>query len=388
MTADWVPETGKSVEHRAAVYADLRQRCPIPRADDGWGGSEFWALMRYDDIAAAVAQPEAFANAASVRLGIRRVPLESDPPEHGQIRRLLMPLFAPRAMAEREPMTRAIAVECLEALLGEGGGDAVKLVTRPFPTQVLLTWLGQPREDWARVKAWADASRPQRVRDAAHGQAIKTAEAALWDYAWAMVRDRQALPRDPASDPVTAMLNGQVDGAPIGEEMAVGMVRLAVAAGHDSTTQAVGICIRYLATHPDAQAMLRADPSRLRMAIEEILRVETPIVAMPRTVKQPVDLAGHHFEPGQRVMLYWASANRDPAAFEAPDECQLDRFPNRHMVFGSGIHLCAGAPLARLELRVVLEELLARTTAFGMAGEPTIQDMHQYGFTSLPVWVK
>jgi cytochrome P450 len=357
-------------------------------AKDGWSLPEFWSLFRYEDIARVVDEPATFANASVARLGIRRVPLESDPPEHPQVRRLLMPLFAPKAMARVEPASREIAGECLDALMGNGGGDAVALVSRPMPTQVLLTWLGQPRSDWAEIKAWADASRPQRVRDEAHRAEIEAAEKALWDYSWAVLRDRQASPRPVEQDPVSAMLAGEIDGARLPEELAVGMVRLVLAAGHDSTSQAIGICIQFLAAHPEEQQRVRSEPGLLRTAIDEILRLESPVVAMPRTVTKPVELHGRTLEPGDRVMLNWASANRDEEAFEGADECRLDRFPNRHLAFGAGIHRCAGAPLARQELRVVLEELLSRTRAFGLAGEPTVQNMHQYGFTSIPLWVE
>lgn len=386
-TSDWDPNRARTVDDRAAEYARLRAECPVPFGRDAWASPQFWSVMRYEDIAGVVADTETYSNAAA-RLGIRRVPLESDPPEHPQIRRLLMPLFAPKAMGAREGVTRDIAVALIDDLVASRGGDAVQRLSRPFPTQVLMTWLGQPREDWTMIKAWADASRPQQVRDATHRQEIESAEAALWDYSWALIRDRQSNPRDVGADPVSAMLAGEVDSKPLPEQMAVGMVRLVLAAGHDSTSQAVGICTAFLAAHPEHQARLRSDPKLLRTAIDEILRLESPVVAMPRTVAREVELHGRRLKPGDRVLLNWASANRDPSAFEAPDECQLDRFPNRHMVFGSGVHQCAGAPLARQELRVVLEELLARTAAFGLSGEPELQDMQQYGFSRLPIWIE
>jgi cytochrome P450 len=341
--------------------------------------------MRHDHIVAAARNTRAFSNSALARLEIRRAPLESDPPEHGQIRRLLSPLFTPRALAAREALTRAIADEYVAAFVADGGGDAIAGIARPVPTQVLLGWLGAPPKDWMPIKAWADASRPQQVPDDATRDRIATAERALWDYSWALIRDRQASPRDTATDPVSAMLSGTLDGAPMPEEMAVGMVRLALAAGHDSTSQAVGIMLHFLAVRGDVQAMLRADRSLIAPAIEETLRLNSPVVAMPRTLVADVELGGRTLRKGERVLLNYASANRDPAAFDKADEWQLGRSTNRNMVFGHGIHSCVGAPLARQEITAVVSAMFDQCTHFRLAGEPGLQPMQQFGYATLPL---
>jgi cytochrome P450 len=384
---DWEPNRAKTVEDRASEYARMRNECPVALGLDGWGAERFWSVMRYQDVVRVVRDPKSFRNGASARLGIRRAPLESDPPEHGQIRRLIMPLFLPRAMEARESVTRMIAAEYVETFVGRGGGDAVADIARPYPTQVLLSWLGQPRQDWENIKTWADASRPQKIPDEKQRKHIEAAEQSLWDYSWALIRDRQAHPRDVDSDPVSAMLAGQLDGAPMPEEHAVGMVRLVLAAGHDSTSQAVGIVLHFLATHPEIQAQLRGDRSLIKPGIEEILRLESPVIAMPRSVAEDMELAGRHLCKGDRLFLNWASANRDPEVFEAPDEFRLERTSKPHMVFGSGIHSCAGAPLARQELNILVNEMFDRTAQFELSGPTTLQAMHQYGFETLPIAV-
>lgn len=387
ITPDWDPNLNASVDDRTAQYARLRAQCPVALGNDAWGSARFWGLMRYSDIISAVRDTKAFVNGAQARLGIRRAPLESDPPEHSQIRRLLNPLFSPKAMAAREPFSRTVAAEYLDAFVASGGGDAIAAIARPIPTQVLLGWLGQPREDWVQIKAWADASRPQQIRDDETRERIEIAEKALWDYSWALIRDRQSASRDPASDPVSAILGGTLDGAPMPEEHAVGMVRLVLAAGHDSTSQAIGITLHFLATRLDVQEQLRADRTLVLPACEEILRLNSPVVAMPRTVAHPVELGGRQLCPGDKAMLYWASANRDPEIFEDADTWRLGRAGKPHMVFGSGIHSCAGAPLAKQELVVVVNGLLDRCRAFALAGETTQQPMQQYGFATLPLAV-
>ena len=385
--ADWDPNLYKTLEERAAEYARLRSECPVAFGLDAWAAPEFWSVMQYRDIVTCARDTKTFSNGSSARLGIRRMPLESDPPEHGQIRRLLNPFFLPKAIEKRTEVIRGAVHEHLAPFIAAGGGDAVQAIARPVPTKVVMAFLGQPLEDWSMIKEWADASRPQQVLDEATRIRIDTAEKALWDYSWALVRDRQAHARPAEDDPVTAILNGTVDGAPMPEEHAVGMVRLVLAAGHDSTSQAFGIVTHFLATHPDVWARLSADRSLIRAGIEETLRLNSPVVAMPRTCTADTEVGGRMIHAGDRVLLNWASANRDPAVFEDADSWRLDRARNPHMVFGTGVHTCAGAPLARQELEIYLNALFDSCAGLRLAGEPVIQPMQQYGFSGLPVAV-
>lgn len=386
-TPDWDPNQFKTVADRAAEYARLREQCPVALGLDAWAAPSFWSVMRYRDVATCARDSRTFANGASARLGIRRMPLESDPPEHGQIRRLLNSFFMPRALERRAAVIAAAVQEHLDPFIAAGGGDAISAIARPIPTKVVMAFLGQPLEDWSKIKAWADASRPQQVTDEATRLRIEEAEQALWDYSWALVRNRQASPRPSDTDPVTAILNGTIDGQPMPEEHAVGMVRLVLAAGHDSTSQAIGIVTHFLATRPDIWAMLSADRALIRPAIEETLRLNSPVVAMPRTVTRDIELGDRHIRAGERVLLNWASANRDPDVFEDADTWRLDRPRNPHMVFGHGIHTCAGAPLARQEIELYLNRLFDLCGGLELADEPTIQQMQQYGFAALPVQV-
>ena len=157
-----------------------------------------------------------------------------------------------------------------------------------------------------------------------------------------------------------------------------------ISAGHNSTTSALGNALLYLAQNPIAQERLRGDPALIPAAVEEILRWETPVQEMPRWAVREIEIGGRTIGAGERLALFWASANRDEAAFPNADECVLDRKPNRHVAFGQGIHTCLGAPMARMELRVALEEILARTRAFAPAGEPMRARFHRMGVTALP----
>jgi cytochrome P450 len=252
---------------------------------------------------------------------------------------------------------------------------------------VLLTFLNQPAEDWSRIKAWCEDAFLQSATEPELQMRFETADRGLWDYSFAAVADRKQHRRDVAIDPIAGLVAARPDGQALSEDLIAGVVRLLIAAGHDSTTSAVGIALQFLATHPEHQRRLRADPSLIPGAIEEILRLQTPVLAMPRIVARDATVKGRAMKRGDRVMLYWASGNRDPEAFEQPDQPELDRKPNQHLAFGYGIHKCIGAPLARLELRVTLEEWLRRTRAFELAGDVTMEPWHRFGPRRLPIWI-
>jgi cytochrome P450 len=386
---DLVTTFSKSViEDPAVLHTRLRRECPVAlQQSDGGPLQNGWLVTRYDDIVAVARDTETFTQ--PVRWpGQRRPPLESNPPEHRQFRALLQPFFLPGALAQFEPISRQIAVSLIDALLEADGGDFAHGLARALPPQVLLARLGQPLDDWARIKECSEASYLQGSNDPADIGIYEAANAYLWEYSHAAVADRRRNPRDPKSDLISAMLAGAIDGAPVEEALVAGMIRLLLAAGHDSTTSALGICLRFLAEHADAQQQLRARPEDIPDAVEEILRLQAPVVQMPRAVARDVELGGKSLRQGDRVLLVFASGNRDETKFENPEQCRLDRTPNRHLSFGTGIHVCVGNGLARQEIKVALEELLARTETFGLSGEPTREFWHPYGATRLVLWAK
>lgn len=372
-------------EDAAAKHADMRARCPVAHVRSG--AAHFWALTRHEDVTAAARNTATFANGKRQRFAGRRPPLESDPPEHTIWRKLLNPFFTPRHIENFEPVSRAIAIELIAPLVATGGGDAAHGLARPMPPQVLLSFLGQPKEDWRAIKEHCETAYLDRSDDPADRAKFAASNDALWGYSRHAVEARLAAQSDPARDLLAALIAGTCD-MEGGTELVVGAMRLLLAAGHDSTTSALSICLHHLARSPEDQARLRAQPQRLRVAIEEMLRFETPVIAMPRTLAQDVELKGKALQTGDRAMLYFAAANRDPAAFADADRCLIDRSPNPHLAFGMGIHACIGAPLARQEIRVALEELLARTKSFALAGSVAREFWHPYGLRSLPLHIE
>lgn len=366
---DWDPEGPEAWDDPVGVYRHLQQNAPLAYSHSGRRQRSQWALTRYQDVVQAARDTETFKNGGSPRFAIPRLPLESDPPQHTAFRRLMLPFFGPARMQQLEVQSRRIVAEQLQPLLAAGGGDAAHDFARPVPPRVLLTFLNQPEQDWETIKTWCEDAFLQGAEDAERLARFQAANDGLWEYSRQVVESRQAAPRDPADDLVSALLAAEVDGQPMDPDLVVGVVRLLIAAGHDSTTSAMGICLHSLARTPEAQARLRAEPALIPSAIEEILRLETPVLQMPRRVARDVTVHGREMKSGDLVMLYWAAANRDENAFPDPDQAVLDRKPNQHVAFGYGIHKCIGAPLARLELRVALEAWLSRTTEFHLAGD-------------------
>lgn len=359
----FAPET---VADPPASWAELREQCPIARSERQGG---FWVFSRYDDAVAIARDAQRYSG--DPQFGTPRPPLEVDRPLHTRFRRILQPYFTKQRVGEFEPRVRGYVVEMLQPVLDAGRGDLAEALTYPLPARVLCAWLGLPDSEWAYLKRVAD-----ELFDAEEGRGDDPAVRArcneeLYEYSRRMVGER-------AGD----LINGleQVD-----EEDVVQVVRLLIVAGHNSTTGALGNCILRVATHPGVQQRLRDEPALIPSAVEELLRLEPSVQAMPRWANEDTEVLGRQVKAGDKIMLLWAAAIRDPEHFEQPDACVLDREPNDHLTFGRAIHRCIGMDLARLELRVALEELLARTSSIELSDTPIRTTFIRHGVAYLPV---
>jgi len=264
----------------------------------------------------------------------------------------------------------------------------VEEFTYYFPVRVLCEFLGIPQEDALHIKNHGE--RYAHALETGDYETVGAESKALYDYARRLVATRKAVPLDPKTDTTSALLAARMDGQPIEDEVIVGCVRQLLVAGHLTLTLSLASAILHLALHPNLQAWLRQEPERIPDAIEEILRLYPPTQAFARTATHQVEIEGRTIKAGDVVALVWIAANRDPDIFPHPDEFDLDRERNQHLAFGHGIHKCLGAPLARMELRVALEELLARTRHFefddSVADRPVIENAWpEYGPRSLPI---
>ncbi len=369
-----------------AVYADLRAKCPVAHSD-AWGG--FWALMGYEDVRRAAGDATTFITSVQnvvpkVAFTGRRPPLHLDPPEHTPYRAALNPLFNAARMAAIEAPTRRIVIDLLEPLLAKGEGDICGDFSSHLPIQVFAQWMNIADD---QAKLLSEVGRAYNIAVQANiDDVVKTASLQLYDMAKAVVEERKARPMDPAVDATSALLAARYQGEPLPEAMIIGTIRQVLVVGIIAPTVMIGSIAVHLSRDQALQAKLRAEPALIPAAVEEFLRLYTPYRGFARTAVTDVEIGGRAIPAGEPIALVYASANRDEAKFENADRFVLDR-PNigEHLAFGRGAHNCPGAPLARLQLRIALEELLARTSGFDLNGEIRPTRFPEIGVLSAPL---
>jgi cytochrome P450 len=356
------------------IWDDLRQRCPVAHSDR-YGGA--WLPVTHDLVSEVAYDTEHFTS-RSVVVSERRPgpddlpapigvspPISSDPPYHGPIRRMLLPAFAPKPIAALEPFTRELCRELLKATEGQPGFDAAVEYARHIPVRVIVRLLGFPQEDADMFRSiirlvLEEVDLPPDERR----ERFTEVDA----YMDAQIEDHIARPR---YDLTSFLIDAQVGGRKLPVEQIRGTMVLLMVAGIDTTWSAIGASLWHLAQHPGDRHRLAAEPELMGTAVEELLRAYAP-VTMARLVATDFDFHGHPFKEGDWLLLPFPAANRDPAAFENPGLVQLDRARNRHAAFGLGRHRCLGSNLARMELRVALEEWLARYPDFELSDPAAI----------------
>lgn len=327
--------------------------CPITH--DPAGG---WSARGHPEVMQIVTDHETFSNRVSQRLS---VPNGMDPAEHTRYRHLIERFFMPERMAAFEPRCRAIAARLAGAVTEDSPVDLMARFASPFAAEVQCAFLGWPLElgDWLQDwMAHNQVATRQQERERLAELAQELA-AAIDTQLAARRRDDVAADADITAE----LLHAHVYGEPLKTEEIVSILRNWTAGEVGTISAAVGIIARFLAEHPALQEQLRTEPRLLPEAIDEILRLDGPLPSNRRRATCPVDLAGVHIEPGDRLSIIWPAANRDPRVFDEPDQFHWDRNPDDNLLYGAGIHVCPGAPLARLELRIALEELLRATSA-------------------------
>jgi cytochrome P450 len=355
-----------------SIWDTLRTTCPIPHTNRR---KSSWMPLRYEDVTAIAHDVEHFSSlkvavipgdededppdfeGPNLEYGLP--PISADPPLHTWTRRLLLPWFSHARVDSYVPLTRDLCQKLLDGFATKGMADAAADYAQQIPVRVIASILGVPTElsdtftGWVRdVLEFADdADRRQRGAEG------------LLNFFLAHLEERRHHPGD---DLLSELLATEVDGQPVDDGIILGMAALVLIAGVDTTWSAIGSSIWHLATHPADRARLVAEPELMPIALEELLRAYAP-VTMAREVTTDIEYAGCPMKAGDKVLMNFPAANRDPEAFEQPDVVQLDRAHNRHVAFGSGIHRCAGSNLARMELRVALEEWLARIPEFSLA---------------------
>jgi cytochrome P450 len=325
---------------------------------------------RYDDIVAVAQEHDIFTSRniivvppPSAQLegpyaGVAAPPITSDPPEHHWHRRTILPTFAPQAVAKYEDSTRTLCHELIDGFIDAGQADAAAGYAQQIPVRVIATMLGVPLEMADEFTSWVRGVLEIGLMDP---KVRVENRMKILGYFRAQLDDRKANPRE--DDLITDLLNTRVDGELVSEDYVMGVCNLMLVAGIDTTWSAIGSSLWHLAQYPEHQTQLREHPEIWPMAIEELLRAYSP-VTMARIVDRDTEFQGCPMHAGDRVLMSFPSANRDPRQFDNPDEVILDREHNRHVAFGAGIHRCAGSNLARLELRVALQTWMERIPEF------------------------
>jgi cytochrome P450 len=383
-SVDFDPLAAETLTSPHALYKDMRQRCPVAHSDR-WNG--FWTLTKYEDITTVLGDSKTFITSVQnvvpkVAYTGRRPPLHLDPPEHTPYRNALNPLFKPALMAEWEPRVRTYARELLAPIVARGHGDICEEFSYRLPIFVLAEFFNVPVDEANLIREVG--AKFNRALQNADDETVKQQSLLLYDFARTIVARRKEKPMDIARDPTSALLAVRVAGEPLPEEMIVGTIRQLLVVGIIAPTVVIGSIVVHLAEHVDLQQKLRENPLLIPAAIEELLRLYSPYRGFARTATRDVEIRGRKIKRGEPIALLFTSANRDEDMFENPDVFDIDR-PNKHLAFGRGPHQCAGAPLARVELRIALEEILAQTTGFEVSGPIQMTRWPEFGPISVPL---
>ena len=376
------------------VFRRLRREDPVPWYE-GSGGA--WCLLKHADIESVSRNPRLFTSTRGIQIGLRvddmrprdEAPtiLEMDPPQHNRHRKLVIQAFTPAAAAKLEPAVRRIARECLDAIEPRSVIDLVEALAVPVPMYTIADLLGVPREDRADFKRWSDA-----MIAAGGGYRSADTDAALLEMFGYFARVLEARRREPRDDLVSTLAFGEIEGDRLRDPEILMFCITLLAAGNETTRNLISGGALLLGRHPDERQKLIRNPDLLPGAIEEMLRWWTPVQSFTRTATADTEIRGRQVREGDKMLLLYASANRDEEVWGDDSDrfdVSRDHTRRRHLAFGFGEHLCLGAPLARLETRVVMEELLGRFPDFELAGPPVmLHSRLMHGVEGLPVEVR
>ena len=363
------------------IWAGLRDACPIAHTERFSG---VYFPSRYADVRAIAYDTEHFS---SRRVVVREVrpeppfpspPITSDPPGHKAWKQALLPPFTPDAVAKLEPACRALCESLIDSFVAQGGCDVAQAYTRHIPVRVIAHMLGLPETDGDQFIEWIHQTLEVGITNDA---AIMGAMHEMNAYFAAQVARRREQPTD---DLISAIMRTTIDGQPASVPHVLGVLRLLLIAGIDTTWSAIGSALWHLACVPADRERLLAEPGLLPVAIEELLRAYAPVTMAREVVKETV-VGGCPMKPGNMVLLSFPSANRDPAMFPEPDRVIIDRAENRHAAFGLGIHRCVGSNLARMEMTVAVEAFLRRIPRFALDGPVRWSDGTVRGPRNLPM---
>jgi cytochrome P450 len=362
--------------HPFAQYRWLRENAPVFWHEEP-NGPGFWAVTRYGDVWNVDRDFQIFSSEPTIMIqdplteqqnafGPYKMMLMMDPPQHTAYRRLIRDAFTAPASAERTPRMQVLARQIVDAVIGKGECDFVGEVAGEMPSFVIAELMGLPLADGRELYKLTEIihTAPEAQAPGAGAEAVFR----MFEYGRNVIAEKRARP---ANDLATRLLQAEVDGKRLEDIEFLLFFLLLIDAGGDTTRNLLSAGLIALLENPEQLAWLKADlDARLPAAREELLRYTTPVIYMRRTAKRDTMLAGEQISGGQKVVMYFGSANRDPDKFERPDELDLSRMPNEHIAFGTGPHGCLGQHIARIEIDAILREVLTRMDDIALAGAP------------------
>ena len=376
------------------IYRKLRATSPVAWSESNGG---YWVVSGHDELAEVAEHPELFSSALknhdigepeggifipAEKAIVPMIPTELDPPLWRDFRLLFAKQFSPAEVGKMKTMMTRLTTKYIDRVIESGSCDMVLDIASPIPADGVLLLLGLDLDEWAGYGEPYHNALGFPPGSVEFHQAVAGLEAIV-----AKIREvvRRCRETGNGSDVMSAVLRAEIAGRPITDDEIVSVVYSIFSGGVDTTTSLLGSAFAHLFRQPSGRQFLIEDPSRIRLAIEEFMRIATPVQALGRTVVRDTVLGGQHLQAGDRVLLAWASANRDEMLFDNPDTCVLDRYPNRHVGFGVGIHRCAGAHFARAQIEIILQQVLERMPDY------RIDEQHTYQYPNIGVvngWVQ
>lgn len=342
-------------------YDELRSQCPVAHTDAHGG---FWVLSRYEDVVRVAKDDVTFSSVPTTVIpdsGVYNlIPLQSDPPDVQRYRAALHKYFTPKAVESYAPRIRKFTTDCIDTFIGRGHCEFVTELANPVPSMTALEFIGFDPNDWHDFAGPMHQLSYSADGSEGRADALKDLKK-MDDRITSAIEDRRRHPKD---DAITELIEYKKDGVVFSDKELHGLVKMLLFGGLDTTMAATSNALLYLSEHTVMRQQLIDNPALIPAAVEEFLRFEAPVHAFSRNVTTDTEIGGQKIRAGEKVYMLWASANRDPEQFERPDEVDFNRRPNRHLTFGTGAHRCPGSFLARLEMQIILEEVLKRIPDF------------------------
>ena len=374
---DWDPRSAEVLADQIASYDAMRAHCPVAHGAQG-----NWTVFGHADTLRVLDDPETFSNAVSAHVAI---PNGMDPPEHTAFRAVVDRYFTPERVAAFEPACRTIARTIIGNLGRPLDVEVMTNLAEPFANAVACAFMGWPESLHGPLREWTRNN--HRATLAMDREAMSRVAMEFDGYIREQLHERRAAGAAAPDDATTRLLRDTIDGRPLSDEEIVSIVRNWTVGELGTIAASVGIIVEFLAARPDVLTRLQSEPSVIERATDEILRMHAPLVSNRRQTTRDVSIGGRTIPEGERVIVLWASANRDERVFGDPDEFRLDRDPADNLLYGRGIHDCPGAPLARLELRVLVEELVAAVSSLALppSGRRELAHYPASGYSALDV---